>query len=926
MVHYPLYLMALLPSALAGKSSTSSGDVTKTFKFTEDFFLEFHPLPTAISPDNVDTLMSALDGYAEGFKEVWISMIESDLLKGEGGGCIVEEMSRPTFSMCDWKYPDRYDVDELPTPGQCYKHDEGFIQRIYYKIESLTITCPENFGYKDLDKDAYTQAAFSDDSFLEIINPPNTNCDGTESVCVFDDAEKAEWSEGYDECNAELYINRFTEVPVYLKCLNQGYGPRIANKIIKALDKYFEMVVSPILEEQIMTEIPEGFVYSFVSPYDSDRKYCSHGSYYTGGNLVNQMPDEDGVYITKFEYGFDVIYYRPKGYDGELLTDVDVVISEAFEDGDFLEFLEEQYPEYDNFRQEGDACDVIDPSQAVFTFAPTDEPTVQPTQGPECYLGDDKSCPSDQVCRLSCVWGNSEPQCYDDEEERDCRAKYGPGWICRDSDLDGIITINDNSDGCQYMTPTASPSELPTFSPVVPIPITPWPTLSPTLRPTISNPPSEFIVPSLTPTASSKPTNTPSVAPSTSTPTLNPTASPTYGGTDTVNTTKTLSPTPLQIRPAETRFPTSSPVETADSTTPKPTCPNCIVHPDDTDEDECPIITTGTCGDGKRGDGICPYAGHCCSQWGWCGTTPEHCESAPAPTPSDVEGAPAAPTYSVDAGQCAGGDVGDSFCPDKNLCCSDWGYCGEGEQYCFTTRFISEGSGEEEEDGTCGGGGIGDGTCRDGFCCSKFGFCGEGELYCTGQNGLEQSDASVDEAETIIKSSPLPDDLKPEFGFRCGFTEVDARSNCKAECTHHIQCSDGEECWGIQLNYCHTFKEGEHPVCTDLEMANTESRCGLDEMSARGHCGPKCISDDECGEGEYCFPTLLNLCDCHEETCPEESELVFAKAKALISPYFVEKSNPVIGKPRNASFKMSSGLTAFVVTFAAAASVLMVMI
>lgn len=188
-------------------------------------------------------------------------------------------------------------------------------------------------------------------------------------------------------------------------------------------------------------------------------------------------------------------------------------------------------------------------------------------------------------------------------------------------------------------------------------------------------------------------------------------------------------------------------------------------------------------------------------------------------------------------------------------------------------------------------------------------------------NDLQESDESVDEAKQVINSSPLPLNLIPEFGFRCGVTEVDARANCKPECTHHVQCSGGEECWGIQLNYCNTFEEGDHPVCTNLESADSESRCGLDEASARGHCGPKCSNSDECGVGEFCFPTLLNLCECHEETCPDESAIAFARAKALISPYFVETdpNNDVEGKPRNASLKLNlNPFTSLIVVFALA--------
>ena len=80
----------------------------------------------------------------------------------------------------------------------------------------------------------------------------------------------------------------------------------------------------------------------------------------------------------------------------------------------------------------------------------------------------------------------------------------------------------------------------------------------------------------------------------------------------------------------------------------------------------------------------------------------DHCDSSPAPAPIDNGAAPASPTYSVDAGQCAGGDVGDGFCPNESLCCSDWGYCGSGEQYCEFTRILDDETGEEY-DGTCGG-------------------------------------------------------------------------------------------------------------------------------------------------------------------------------------------------------------------------------
>jgi hypothetical protein len=64
---------------------------------------------------------------------------------------------------------------------------------------------------------------------------------------------------------------------------------------------------------------------------------------------------------------------------------------------------------------------------------------------------------------------------------------------------------------------------------------------------------------------------------------------------------------------------------------------------------------------------------------------------------------------------------------------------------------------------------------------------------------------------------------------------------------------------------------------------------------------------------------MLNLCECHEETCPEESAFQFAKAKALLMPYFVESdpNTSVEGMSRNASFKTNlSVATSLLMVFA----------
>jgi len=117
----------------------------------------------------------------------------------------------------------------------------------------------------------------------------------------------------------------------------------------------------------------------------------------------------------------------------------------------------------------------------------------------------------------------------------------------------------------------------------------------------------------------------------------------------------------------------------------------------------------------------------------------------------------------------------------------------------------------------------------------------------------------------VAPPSPLPPQLEPKSDFRCGVTEVDARSNCKSECTVNTDCSFGESCWGTHINYCHMMPD-VHPQCGHKDAENVERRCGRDEMAARGFCGPSCTNEVDCygAPGEKCFPVHLNLCSCFQ--------------------------------------------------------------
>ena len=135
------------------------------------------------------------------------------------------------------------------------------------------------------------------------------------------------------------------------------------------------------------------------------------------------------------------------------------------------------------------------------------------------------------------------------------------------------------------------------------------------------------------------------------------------------------------------------------------------------------IHVQGFCGYGERGNGICED-GTCCSQHGWCGTSPAYCIGG-----LDDNG--------ISVNTCGNGDRGDGVCSD-GTCCSQNGWCGTSTAHCWSDDndvedidAIEDGSftGDMEE-GSCGKGRVGDGVCSDGSCCSAYGWCGNYTAYC----------------------------------------------------------------------------------------------------------------------------------------------------------------------------------------------------
>ncbi|KAJ6004708.1 hypothetical protein N7540_013077 [Penicillium herquei] len=138
------------------------------------------------------------------------------------------------------------------------------------------------------------------------------------------------------------------------------------------------------------------------------------------------------------------------------------------------------------------------------------------------------------------------------------------------------------------------------------------------------------------------------------------------------------------------------------------------------------VSTDGTCPTGVTcvGSGF----GDCCSPFGYCGTGSDYCVSTSNGT-------------ATQDGTC-GPDYGGTTCiPKFGNCCSIYGYCGNGTTYCGAGNCYSGDCatdiGGPSTNGECGPNFAGNKTCTGtqfGTCCSISGYCGNTTDYCSGSN------------------------------------------------------------------------------------------------------------------------------------------------------------------------------------------------
>ncbi|EUC31719.1 carbohydrate-binding module family 18 protein [Bipolaris victoriae FI3] len=174
-------------------------------------------------------------------------------------------------------------------------------------------------------------------------------------------------------------------------------------------------------------------------------------------------------------------------------------------------------------------------------------------------------------------------------------------------------------------------------------------------------------------------------------------------------------------------------------------------------------VFAGNCGP-QNGNAKCA-SGECCSQYGWCGTTNDHCDAKTclknfSGASSKCNGSSPAQTFpdGVPEIDVCGHAQGGVSCPGAGAngyfyrCCSSAGHCGpkndlqDQNLYCGTgcqagfgkcdnEKAPAEPAGEKgvsQAGETCGP--IVNKKCASGLCCSGSNFCGTGEDFCGAAN------------------------------------------------------------------------------------------------------------------------------------------------------------------------------------------------
>ncbi|KAJ8049842.1 Lectin-B [Holothuria leucospilota] len=248
---------------------------------------------------------------------------------------------------------------------------------------------------------------------------------------------------------------------------------------------------------------------------------------------------------------------------------------------------------------------------------------------------------------------------------------------------------------------------------------------------------------------------------------------------------------------------------------------------------------------------------HCCSGYGWCGGTSDHCTCDDCIDYREIK-------YNVRYdGRCGGnhplknGEPAECKPESTNFCCSASGWCGNTNSHCQCDDCVDyrEIKYNIRSDGRCGTGnrlknGQPAECSPDGeyFCCSEYGWCGNGDSYCTG-NGV------VDYRE--IKYGVRRDGrCGPNFLLSNGQPAKCHYDSALFCCSNSGRCGSGSDY--CECNGCVDYRELAYAIRSDARCGNGYSTTSGDPP----RCDPLTVASC-CSSSGWCGSTSAH-CTCSD--------------------------------------------------------------
>eukprot|EP00978_Attheya_sp_CCMP212_P012673 scaffold31679_cov47-Attheya_sp.AAC.3 len=296
--------------------------------FGKDFFLELGPLENGFGTEGRDVLLKSLQEFQLSFEEGWKTSINAQ----QGNNTNVTFVS---MEFNEWFVPEML-VGDFPVPGQ-FPSETGdtFLQAMAYRITSIEI---EGIGtFDDVDQDTYLQDTFANNAFLSFLQAADTQG-------VFESVTAVTVRAFEDFTPTTVFdVGSISNIPLYLELApkEEGFGNETAQALVKDLDQFFIDILGPAIAAGVEAEKPGSKIYRYGSLYTT-ADYFIFGSYFNGGNVVNQYTTLDDcskgpAVVTEFLYGFNVWWWKPidQGENRSDLGNVQASVNGAFSNSAF---------------------------------------------------------------------------------------------------------------------------------------------------------------------------------------------------------------------------------------------------------------------------------------------------------------------------------------------------------------------------------------------------------------------------------------------------------------------------------------------------------------------------------------------------------------------------------------------------------------